>query len=402
MPPALAPSPSAASPRPLLAAHLRPLAIFSLACWLLCLGYFLTCEGVRDGSGYATGRDFVNYWTAGQLMAEGRLLDIFRPDTFLAAERRLVFPELPYHFWSYPPTALLLVWPLGLFGYLTGLAAWTLAGFAALFAAARALFTDRTAVWLLVLAPAMAVNVQAGQNGAFSAALLIGGLALLERRPELAGVLFGLLVFKPHLGLLLPVAVIAWRRWPALWSAAVTAGAVIALSALLFGVEAWRAFFEHTLPAQTGMMSEGTGPFLWWMTSAFAYGRRLGLGGEALWLQLPFLVFAAVLVWRGCRSDRTGREKAALVLLGTFVAPPQGFNYDLVPVAAAALLALERDPALAWPRYVWLLAVLMLPAGIVPFPLAPLLLGWALWSLFRETAPQHGAALSAPAAPGTA
>jgi hypothetical protein len=367
--------------------HLRFFCVVSAVSWLCCLVYFAGSRGIVDLGGYATGRDFVNYWTAGQLVIDGRTLEIFRPADFLAAERQLTFPELPFHFWSYPPTMLLLVWPLGLLGYLPGLVVWSLAGFAGVLAAARALLGRSTALWLLALSPAMAVNVHAGQNGAFSAALLIGGLALLERRPRLAGVLFGLLIFKPHLGLLLPVAVIAWRRWPALWSAAATTAAVILLSVAVFGAEAWNAFFAHALPAQTAMMEQGTGPFLWWMTSAFAYGRSLGLGGEAVLLQVPFLIFAAVLVWRGCRSGRTGPEKAGLVALATFVALPQAFNYDLIPTAAAALVISARRPDLVWPRYLYFLPVLIIPLGAFHVPIAVVLLTWGLWSFFRCTEP---------------
>ena len=57
----------------------------------------------------------------------------------------------------------------------------------------------------LAVAPGVAVCVFFGQNGFYTAALLIGGLMCLDRRPVLAGVLFGILTIKPQLGLLLPV-----------------------------------------------------------------------------------------------------------------------------------------------------------------------------------------------------
>ena len=62
-------------------------------------------------------------------------------------------------------------------------------------------------VLLLALAsPAVLINAVGGQNGTWTAALLGGGLSLLERRPYLAGGLFGMMIYKPHLALLLPVA----------------------------------------------------------------------------------------------------------------------------------------------------------------------------------------------------
>lgn len=51
------------------------------------------------------------------------------------------------------------------------------------------------------------------QNGFLSAGLFGGALVLLERRPVLAGALFGLLTYKPHLGLLVPIVLIAdWHK----------------------------------------------------------------------------------------------------------------------------------------------------------------------------------------------
>jgi len=51
----------------------------------------------------------------------------------------------------------------------------------------------------LIAAPAAMVNIYVGQNGFFTAALMIAGLLSLERRPVLAGILFGLRTIKPQL-----------------------------------------------------------------------------------------------------------------------------------------------------------------------------------------------------------
>src|SRR3546814_5650024 len=46
-----------------------------------------------------------------------------------------------------------------------------------------------------------------------SAAILLAGLHQLDRRPLVAGVLFGCMAYKPHLAVLLPVALlVAGRR----------------------------------------------------------------------------------------------------------------------------------------------------------------------------------------------
>ena len=69
-------------------------------------------------------------------------------------------------------------------------------------------------ILLLALAfPAVLVNLGHGQNGFLTAALLGGALVVLDRRPIVAGILFGLLVYKPQFGLMIPLALVAGGHW---------------------------------------------------------------------------------------------------------------------------------------------------------------------------------------------
>jgi len=349
--------------------------------WLLLVPYIMTAHGHLDFTRHALGRDFVNYWTAGHLVFTPHRLDIFTPNLFLGWERRLFDPRLPFHFWSYPPPALFLVAPLALFPYIAGLFAWSLAGIAALVPASRACFNDGSDRWLLVLAPAAAVNVALGQNGAFTAALLLGGLALWARRPLWSGVLLGLLIFKPQLAILLPVAVIAERRWGVMAAAGATALAVLALSTWAFGIEAWAGFFGPTLATQKIMLSLGHGPFQWMMPSAFMAGRVAGLSaGWALLAQAPFTALGGWLVWRAYRSDTDNQGKAAILVAATFLASPQMFNYDLIPGAAAALLLWRRDRSatgMALAIALWSLPIVLLATEVIHVAVGPIILAIA-------------------------
>ena len=187
----------------------------SLLGWAILASYFtLGRHGHLDWTHHAIGRDFINSWSAGHLILSHQVADIFRPPLFLAHERALFDPRLPFHFWSYPPTNLFLVWPLGFTSYMAGLALWSVAGLVALGVALRVWLRETAGFdgWtfaLLLLTPAAATNIGLGQNGAFSAALLIGGVALIDRRPVLAGALLGLLIFKPQIAVLL-----RWRCSP--------------------------------------------------------------------------------------------------------------------------------------------------------------------------------------------
>jgi hypothetical protein len=371
----------------------------SAVSWLLLLPYVMTAHGHLDWTRHALGRDFVNYWTAGHLAFTPHRLDIFTPALFLNWEHRLFDPALPFHFWSYPPPALFLVAPLALFPYIPGLIAWSVAGIAALIPAARALFKNGKDRWLLIAAPAAAINVGLGQNGAFTAALLIGGLALWRDKPRWSGMLLGILIFKPQIAILLPVAVFAERRWGVMIVAAVTAVAVLLLSTLTFGVDAWRGFFGPTLTMQQIMLSQGSGPFQWMMPSAFMAARVLGVqAGAAMTIQAPFTLFAVWLTWRAYRSGVDNTLKAAVLMAATFVASPQSFNYDLIPAAAAALVLWRRDEG-AVSRglclLLWALPVFMIAAQAVHVVIAPLVLTGVAWKLYRLTRPSPSRLASA-------
>src|SRR5439155_352385 len=95
------------------------------------------------------------------------------------------------------------------------------------------------ALFAALAAPTTAIAIVSGQNGFLAGALLAGGLRLAAGHPLAAGVLFGLLTYKPQLGLLVPVALAAAGLWRTLTIAGVTAILLVALTSLLFGGAIW-------------------------------------------------------------------------------------------------------------------------------------------------------------------
>ena len=75
--------------------------------------------------------------------------------------------------------------------------------------------------WLLLALafPAVFVNIGHGHNGFLTAALIGAGLLMLDRRPILAGILFGLMAYKPQFGVLIPLVLAATGRWRAFLAA---------------------------------------------------------------------------------------------------------------------------------------------------------------------------------------
>ena len=126
------------------------------------------------------------------------------------------------------------------------------------------------ALLLLALTPACLINTIGGQNGFLSAALFLGGVLNIDRRPILAGVLIGLLTFKPHLGIVLPFALVALGAWRVIASAAVTALALFALSTAMFGLDAWREYVAVVGPYQTELLRQFEGFYTNMMVSVLA------------------------------------------------------------------------------------------------------------------------------------
>lgn len=150
-----------------------------------------------------------------------------------------------YFGWHYPPTFLFVAAILSLLPYAPAYALWAFGTFPGYLVAVRAIIGDRVGYLLAAAFPAVLPNFIVGQNGFLTAGLVGGALVLLERRPIVAGMLLGLLTYKPHLGLLFPIALMAGGYWRTFFTAALVAVLMAAASWLAFGGEAWQAFFAN-------------------------------------------------------------------------------------------------------------------------------------------------------------
>ena len=174
------------------------------------------------------------------------------------------------------------------------------------------------AITLLLLAPACLINMINGQNGFLTGALLLGGLALLPRRPMLAGVLFGLLTIKPHLGFALAAALLALGAWRTILAASATAAAMVGQSVLMFGWEPWKLYLTVTSGVQLQLLKTWQGFYTTAMASVLATARSDGLpysAASALQGAVTLAVLGAV-VWAMRRTD-DWKLRTAVVVLAT-------------------------------------------------------------------------------------
>jgi arabinofuranan 3-O-arabinosyltransferase len=341
-----------------------------------------TAEGLTNGHGRPLGDDFVNFWSGAYLAWHGRAADVYDWPLYHAFQQSIVGPALDPYNYSYPPILLLASAPLALLPYAPGLAAWLAGSWLCFYRALRLAWPGKDALLLSAATPAVFVNAIGGQNGAWTAALLGGGLTLLDRAPVAAGVLFGLMTYKPQLGLLIPVALVAGRRWRALAGASATAVALLGLSVAVFGADVWRDDLEHVAALRTMAIEDGTG--VWHRTiSVFMLVRRFGADVPLAYViqTIAAVGAAAAVTWLWLRDAPAPVRNAALVL-GTFLATPYVQDYDMV-VGAFLVVWLAEAVALGLlsQRQSHIAAALVLAVPIVASPVAKVT-GLALGCLF--------------------
>jgi hypothetical protein len=350
-----------------------------------------------------TDRDFISFWGAAQLALAGdpaAAYDQARLHEVQSAVVTFVNGDgMPF---PYTPAFLLLVMPFGLLPFAVSLPLWSVATFTAYFVAVRRMFPQSG--WLAAAFPPVFINAAIGQNAFVTAAIFIGGMLLLQRRPFAAGLLLGCLVIKPQLGLLLPIALLAARQWRAIAGAAVSSLGVLALGALVFGAAATEAWLAQ-MPLYVNIGRDG---LVGWhkMASVYAALRQAGSGLELAFAgHLLVAAAAALLVWRVWRSDAEAPTKAGILAAATLLASPYVFPYDAVLLVIAFFWLAQRGaPALPL-AILWCLPILTItqmafaqgPVNVTPLvPIGLLVLGALQLRASRQAS---GAATNQPSWP---
>jgi hypothetical protein len=300
-------------------------------------------------NGFYLGSDFVNYWSGGRLALQGRLDVLYDLARYNLQLKEWFNPELRLMNFSYPPHALLLLAPVAAFPYLVALVLWSLAGAAGFVGVAlggKPEREDGRLLWALLLAPVLWVNIVFGQFGLLLAALFVGALRALPKRPVLAGILIGVLTVKPQLGLLLAPLLLLLGAWRALAAATLTALFMSALSVVAFGIDPWRVYFAETMPFQWHFIEVMDGFYRFQMSTPYTLFWFLGLPVRAaLVLQAIVSVLIALSAFAVIRSEAPWPLKAAVVAFGSVLMVPYVLAYDLA-IALAALVWCLRERAL--------------------------------------------------------
>lgn len=285
--------------------------------------------------------DFFALWSWSKLIHQATYpLEIYNPavvSAFLHGVDHSFTGAYPF---AYPPSFLLVIWPLALLPRAFSYVLWVTVTLAAYVLASWDRRFARHIPIIALVAPISVLVVVAGQNGFLTAALMLAGWRLIPSRPILGGVLLGLLSFKPQLGVLIPVALIAAGLWRPFVAAATTVLLSVLASAAAFGWAMWSAWLHALLGLSYYV--EGNARLDHVMVTVAGSLRLMGMGPNPSYAaQIIATIAVALLVWR-CFRRRFGRMSVAVLLVATFFATPYAFFYDL-PIVTNAVLLLMLD-----------------------------------------------------------
>ncbi len=300
-------------------------------------------HGVITNKVSRTSSDFVSFYAAGKLALAGTPALAYDQTAHFLAEQQFTLEGAPYQFFFYPPVFLLLFAPLALLPYYVAFYVFEIATLAAFLFTARRILSEPGWLWIgpVLAFPAIFWTLGLGQNAFLTAALFGGFTLLIDRRPALAGMLLGLLCYKPHFGLLAPVGLAVGGHWRAFLAAGATVASLVGLSAALFGVDTWQAYVT-AFAGSDAVYASGRIDYAGIVTP-FGAARLLGCGPAVAYLVQAAvtgaMVLAVGLVWRG---DANRSLRAATLLSATLLAVPLALLYDRM-LLLVAICWLVRD-----------------------------------------------------------
>jgi alpha-1,2-mannosyltransferase len=318
-------------------------------------------------------RDFIAFWGASQFALSGQPALAYDNAALNALQSKVVTfaagAEMPF---PYAPVFLLLTLPFGIVSYPAGLILWSFAGYAIYLVVVHRLYPGRA--WVAAAFPPVFATAVLGQNGFVMAAIFLGGLLLLPKRPFTAGLLLGCLVLKPQLALLLPVAMLAARQWRAVAGAIASSIAVMLLGLLLFGPAATQAWLDQ-LPLFAAIARDG---LVGWhkFVSVYASARQIGVPETAAFaIHATVALAAAVAVWRIWSANTDWPARFAILSAATMLASPYLYVYDTLILIPAFVYLVGRRAPIALVALAWLLPIatmIQVASGAWPVNIGPL------------------------------
>ncbi len=304
------------------------------------------------------GSDFVQEWTAADMIWSGQSKQIYRPEQFSSWQHdsaRLGFSWRESSFYPavYPPSYYCCMLPFAGLPYRFAVPVWLALILASYWASAslvqtssdsraeltQSLITTSNAwVWLLgIVTPSMFFGCVMGQKGSLWLLILAASWCLFQtRRSFSAGMMLALLTLKPTLCPLVVAGLLVGRQWRAIAGWTIGVVALFALSSCLTSPAIWYDYITSMLSGMAGYQDHG-GYRSGWSTTLLSWLRWLHMprgASLALW-GVAALVLCG-LIYRLTQRDRSrdafmlNENHMLLCLLATSILSPHFYFYDLV------------------------------------------------------------------------
>ena len=370
--------------------RMRAYSVMLIALVTICAGIgFARLDTWVDDSGKPIGTDFTNTYAAGVLAQQGLAASAYDPVVQHAVEKAIFDrSDIPLFTWNYPPFFFAIAALVAFLPYGWALLAWIAASLSTYLLTMRAILPRPETIIIAIAFPASFVNIGHGQNGFLTAALIGGALHLLPRRPWLAGLLIGLLVYKPHFGLMIPLCLMADRRWITFIAAGCSVVVLSALSVAVMGVDIWKAFLESTDVTQKLVFESGaTGweKFQSVFSAIRAWHGSLVLAYSVQAMLTLMLALSLSWLWN---SDTAYDLKASALATASLLATPYALDYDMVVLAVSIAFFVRHGLAHGFRDYeitvlaaAWIVPLIARTAGgvtLIPLGLIAMLMLFAI------------------------
>lgn len=288
------------------------------------------------------GIDYSMLYNSGKLAASGNATDIFNVPKLQEMMAENIGTKVPWDVqWFYPPTFLLMfLIPLSQIPFHISLLLWMIITLGLAVFAIYLLVPKHKILSLLVLGfPGVMLTFRWGQNSFLSTSLLGFGIYFMQSSPILAGLMFGLLTFKPQLAFFPFILLLITKEWRTLFWSIIFGLATVVTSAVAFGLDVWKAFFNNffnvvpTLLTTVWEKTTNIQPTLYTALRLFKLNDLL----TKIILALAFILVASTAAWIWKNTNRI-TLKGSVMVLGTFTFMPYFIQYDLMVMSIAFVL----------------------------------------------------------------
>jgi alpha-1,2-mannosyltransferase len=332
--------------------RLRAQAIVVALClWGLFLVDFAT-PGLVDHAGNFKFQDFLPIYISARLIAQHRSSELYDQSLQQQEVEQIVGHGMPVRVpYFYGPQVGLLFVSIAIFSFLAAASVWAAVSLAFYFLCVYVLWkrcptlaAHSRLVWLSAVAfpPLFHFFVRAQLSALPLACFTAAWMAFRSRRPLLAGIALGCLIFKPQFLVAIPLVFLFARSWTALGGLLLSAAGQLGFARLYFGPALMRGYFDMLLhPAR-------------WIAAAELPLAPIQMHSlRSFWslliptpaIALPLYVLSSVIaigfaasMWR---SHRPLSLRFSALTLAAILTNPHLFIYDLLVLAPMILLLVD-------------------------------------------------------------